>query len=90
MEQNDKTVRPEIANPIESIDSYETIFLGYPIWWGEEPRIMDTFVESYRFEGKTIIPFCTSGGSGIEKSRDNLAEKAACKPKICKLLLFYL
>lgn len=44
-EQNDKTVRPEIAGPISSIDSYDTIFLGYPIWWGQEPRIIDTFLE---------------------------------------------
>ena len=76
-EQNDPSVRPEFEGiGIDVEHDYETVFLGYPIWWGEEPRIMDTFVESYRFEGKTIIPFCTSGGSGIEKSRDNLAEKA--------------
>ena len=67
-EQNDKTVRPEIANPIESIDSYDTIFLGYPIWWGQEPRIIDTFLESYDFSDKTVIPFCTSGSSGIATS----------------------
>lgn len=48
-EQNDKSVRPEIANPIASIDSYDTIFLGYPIWWGEEPRIIDAFLENYDF-----------------------------------------
>lgn len=55
-EQNDKSVRPEIANPIASIDSYDTIFLGYPIWWGEEPRIIDTFLENYDFSEKTVIP----------------------------------
>jgi flavodoxin len=74
-EQNDKTVRPEIANPIDSIDSYDTIFLGYPIWWGQEPRIIDTFLESYDFSEKTVIPFCTSGSSGIgasEKISENL------------------
>ena len=73
-EQNDKTVRPEIANPIESIDSYETIFLGYPIWWGQEPRIIDTFLESYDFSEKTVIPFCTSGSSGIAASEKNIAD----------------
>ena len=73
-EQSDKTVRPEIANPIESIDSYDTIFLGYPIWWGQEPRIIDTFLESYDFSDKTVVPFCTSGSSGIAKSEKNIAD----------------
>ena len=73
-EQNDKTVRPEISNPIASIDSYDTIFLGYPIWWGREPRIIDTFLESYDFSDKTVIPFCTSGSSGIETSEKNISE----------------
>lgn len=71
-EQNDKTVRPEIANPIASIDSYDTIFLGYPIWWGQEPRIIDTFLESYDFSDKTVIPFCTSASSGIATSEKNI------------------
>ena len=71
-EQNDKSVRPEIANPISSIDSYDTIFLGYPIWWGQEPRIIDTFLESYDFSDKTLIPFCTSGSSGISISEANI------------------
>ena len=73
-EQNDKTVRPEIANPIESIASYDTIFLGYPIWWGQEPRIIDTFLESYDFSEKTVIQFCTSGSSGIATSEKNIAD----------------
>ena len=72
-EQNDKTVRPEIANPIPSLDGYDTVFLGYPIWWGEEPRIIDTFLESYDFSEKTLIPFCTSGSSGIASSEKNIA-----------------
>ena len=73
-EQNDKSVRPEIANPIESIESYDTIFLGYPIWWGQEPRIIDTFLERYDFSDKTVIPFCTSGSSGIGTSEKNIKE----------------
>lgn len=73
-EQNDKAVRPEIAEPIESIDEYDIIFLGYPIWWGQEPRIIDTFLESYDFSDKTVIPFCTSGSSGIETSEKNISE----------------
>ena len=73
-EQNDKSVRPEIVDPISSIDSYDTIFLGYPIWWGQEPRIIDTFLESYDFSDKTVIPFCTSGSSGISTSEKNISE----------------
>ena len=75
-EQNDKTVRPEIASEKLNLDGYTTIYIGYPIWWGEEPRIMDTFAESYDFDGITIIPFCTSGGSGIGRSGKNLEENA--------------
>ena len=76
IEQNDKSVRPEIGSETISLDGYDTIFIGYPIWWGEEPRIMDTYVESYDFTGKTMIPFCTSGGSGIGASGSNLAANA--------------
>ena len=76
LEQNDKSVRPAIAGETISLSEYSTIFIGYPIWWGEEPRIMDTFVESYDFSGKTMIPFCTSGGSGIGSSGINLEANA--------------
>ncbi|MBQ4464814.1 MAG: hypothetical protein II916_02470, partial [Oscillospiraceae bacterium] len=72
-EQNDKSVRPEIADPIASLDGYDTVFLGYPIWWGQEPRIIDTFLESYDFSDKTVIPFCTSGSSGIAASEKQIA-----------------
>lgn len=75
-EQHDKSVRPEIIGQIESWDSYSVVFLGHPIWWGEEPRIMDTFVESYDFTGKTVIPFCTSGSSGVGSSDDNMKANA--------------
>ena len=73
-EQNDKTFRPEITGSIENMEDYDIVFLGYPIWWGEEPRIIDTFLESYDFSDKTVIPFCTSGGSDIGASEDNLHE----------------
>ena len=75
-EQNDASVRPEIGSETISLDGYTTIYIGYPIWWGEEPRIMDTFVESYSFDGITLIPFCTSGSSGIGRSGQNLADHA--------------
>jgi flavodoxin len=75
-EQNDSSARPEIGSDAVSLDGYTTIYIGYPIWWGEEPRIMDTFVESHSFDGITMIPFCTSGSSGIGRSGQNLADNA--------------
>jgi flavodoxin len=71
-EQNDKSVRPEIGSEDVSLEGYTTVYLGFPIWWGEEPRIMDTFVEKYAFEGITVIPFCTSASSGIGRSGPNM------------------
>ena len=70
-EQNDKNARPEIANNID-ISAYDVIFIGYPIWWGDTPRIIQTFMESHELNGKTMIPFCTSGGSGISGSESTL------------------
>ena len=75
-EQNDPSARPEIGSDPVSLEGYTTMYIGYPIWWGEEPRIMDTFVESYDFDGITMIPFCTSGSSGIGRSGQNLADNA--------------
>ena len=75
-EQNDKRSRPEIGSERISLDGYEKVYIGFPIWWGEEPRIVDTFVESYSFDGITVIPFCTSSSSGIGRSGRNLEENA--------------
>lgn len=71
-EQNDPSARPAIAGNVENMEEYDTIILGYPIWHGQAPRIISTFLESYDFSGKTIIPFCTSHSSGIGSSADNL------------------
>ena len=68
-ENNDENARPEISNDIE-LDNYDTIYLGYPIWWGKAPKIILTLLDNYNLEGKDIILFCTSGGSGIETSVD--------------------
>lgn len=65
LEMKDKTARPAIAAPGVDITKYDTIFVGFPIWWYEAPRIIQTFLESYDFSGKTVIPFATSGGSGM-------------------------
>ena len=70
-EQNDKNARPEIQNNID-VSSYDVIFIGYPIWWGDTPRIIQTFMEGHDLKGKTMIPFCTSGGTGISTSENTL------------------
>lgn len=67
VEQDNPTTRPEIAKPID-VSKYDTVYLGYPIWFGSAPRIIFTFLESNDFEGKTIVPFCTSGSTGINVS----------------------
>ena len=67
-EQNDDSARPGFVGTIDSVEQYDVIFLGYPIWWGKLPKIMYTFLEQYNFSGKTIIPFCTSGSSGNKTS----------------------
>lgn len=67
-EKNDPLVRPAILGEVADMEQYETVFVGYPIWWGQAPRIVSTFLESYDFSGKTIIPFCTSASSGIGTS----------------------
>lgn len=71
VEMNDLSSRPEIANKCENMGSYDVVFVGFPIWWYVEPRIIDTFLESYDFSGKTVIPFATSGGSGLGKTAEN-------------------
>ena len=72
VEMNDPSVRPEIANRVSDMNSYDTVIIGFPIWWGVAPRIIETFLESYDFGGKTILPFCTSGGSGVGRSDTEL------------------
>ena len=75
-EQKDPTARPEIAGESVDLSPYDVIYLGYPIWHGQAPKIMYTFVESYDLSGKTIIPFCTSASSGIGNSATNLSASA--------------
>ncbi len=70
-EENDP---PEIAGTVENMDNYNTIFLGYPIWWGDTPTIINVFLQSYDFSGKTIIPFCTHGGSGLAGTDRTIGE----------------
>lgn len=76
-EQNDPNSRPKIAGRIENIDEYDTIILGYPIWWGTMPKIINTFLETYDLSDMTIMPFCTSGGSGISTSVSEIRDICA-------------
>ena len=76
VEMNDRDSRPSIATKVENMEQYEAVFVGFPVWWYREPSIIDTFMEAYDFSGKKVIPFCTSGGSGIGDSAKNLQELA--------------
>ena len=73
IEMQDCHSRPEISESINNIEDYDTIFLGFPIWWYVAPTIINTFLESYDFSGKIVVPFATSGGSGMGKTNEKLA-----------------
>ena len=75
-EMNDAGSRPAIAGEVADMAQYDTVFVGFPIWWYQAPRIIETFLESYDFSGKTVIPFATSGGSGMGRTAEIL--KASC------------
>lgn len=76
MEMNDPSSRPAIAEKLPDMGKYDVVFVGFPIWWYVAPTIINTFLESYDFSGKTIIPFATSGGSGMGKTNAKL--KPSC------------
>ena len=80
VEMNDPASRPAIAEPVKDMEQYDMVLLGFPIWWYVEPRIVDTFLESYDFTGKTVIPFATSGGSGMGKT-DSILQKICPAPR---------
>lgn len=73
VEMNDMASRPAIAGKVADMDQYEAVFVGFPIWWYVAPTIINTFLESYDFTGKTVVPFATSGGSGMGKTNTELA-----------------
>lgn len=77
IEMNDKTFRPGIANRVADMESYDVVFVGFPIWWYVAPTIINTFLEQYNLEGKTIIPFATSGSSQMGNTNAEL--EASCK-----------
>ena len=76
VEMNDRSSRPAIAVKAADMPQYDVVFVGFPVWWYREPSIIDTFMESYDFAGKTVIPFATSGGSGLGDSAANMQKLA--------------
>ena len=72
VEMNNRSSRPDIAERVNQMSDYDVVFIGFPIWWYREPSIIDTFMETYDFSGKTIVPFATSGGSGLGDSAENM------------------
>lgn len=77
VEMDDPSARPTISGSVENMEQYDVVFIGYPIWWGEAPRIMSTFIESYDFSGKTLVAFCTSASSGFGSSDSALRTAAS-------------
>lgn len=75
IEMSDKNSRPEVANKVDNIDSYDTVIIGFPVWWYIAPTIINTFIEENNLEGKNILVFVTSGGSGVSQSYQNLKEQ---------------
>ena len=79
LEMKDENARPALAKKDIPVGEYDIIFVGFPIWWYREPSIIDTFLEAYDFEGKTVVPFATSGGSGLGKAPARMAELSKAK-----------
>lgn len=79
IEMSNTDCRPAISNTVDGMEKYDTVFIGFPIWWYVAPSIISTFLESYDFSGKTVIPFATSGGSGMGET-DSLLKKL-CSPQ---------
>ena len=77
LEMNDPTARPQLAAELDHMDEYDVIYVGFPLWWYVAPRIINTFLESYDLTGKMVIPFATSGGSGVEKVNESLRTSCA-------------
>ncbi len=72
VEMNDRSARPAISSKVENLAQYSHVFVGFPVWWYREPSIIDTFMENYDWDGITVIPFCTSGGSGLGDAGKNM------------------
>lgn len=76
VEMADESCRPAIAGLVDNMDDYDTVYVAFPVWWYVEPRIVDTFLEAHDLAGKTVVPFATSGGSGLGRAPQRMAELA--------------
>ena len=82
LEMKDIDCRPAVTGQVENMAQYGTVFVGFPIWWGREPSVVDTFLDAYDFAGKKIVPFCTSGGSGIGDTAKRIREIVGAKAMV--------
>ena len=82
LEMKDLNCRPAIASHVENMAQYDVVFVGFPIWWGRDPSVVDTFLDAYDLSGKKIVPFCTSGGSGIGKTATRIQEIAGAEATV--------
>lgn len=76
LEMADRSCRPAVSSKVEDMAQYDTVFVGFPVWWYREPSVIDTFLEQYDLSGKKLVPFCTSGSSGPGESADNFRQLA--------------
>ena len=82
LEMKDINCRPAVTGQVENMAQYDIVFVGFPIWWGREPSVVDTFLDAYDFAGKKIVPFCTSGGSGIGETAKRIREIVGAKAMV--------
>lgn len=82
LEMSDPDCRPPVSGKVEDMERYAVVFVGFPVWWGREPSVVDTFLDAYDFTGKTVVPFCTSGGSGIGKTAERIASIVGSGAKV--------
>lgn len=82
VEMNDPNARPAMVGKVENMEAYDTVFIGFPIWWGREPSVVDTFLDAHDLAGKVIIPFCTSGGSGMGNTSERINNLTGRKAKV--------
>ena len=82
VEMADPDCRPATTGCVEDMARYDVVFVGFPIWWGREPSVVDTFLDAYDFDGKKIVPFCTSGGSDIGKTAERIQALVGDKARV--------
>ena len=82
VEMNDRNARPAISSKVEDMGQYDVVFVGFPVWWYREPSIIDTFLDAYDFSGKTIVPFATSGSTGIGQTGERMQEIVGSSAKV--------